>query len=511
MSPKDDLPAALVVFLVALPLCLGIALASDAPLQAGILAGVLGGVVVGSLSGSAVSVSGPAAGLTAVVAAAIADLGGYPAFLTAVLLAGIIQIGLGFVRAGVVVHFVPACVVRGMLAAIGLILILKQIPHALGVDIDFEGDESFSHAGGGNTFSDLVDAVRGAEPAAVAVFAGSLAALLAWSRLGKRIGAGWLPAPLVAVLVGALIHVGFGWWWPIAQLGSAHLVAIPQLTDATQLLGAFTFPDFERLLDPAVLRMAVTIALIASVESLLSVEAADRLDPLRRTSPMNRELKAQGVANAIAGLIGALPVTAVIVRTSANVSAGARSKLSTIVHGLLLLISVLLLAPVLNHVPLAALAAVLIVMGWRLCAPRLLIEQGRRGLDQSLPFAATVVAILLTDLLVGVLIGILVGVYFVVRSNFRSALIVTRDGERVLVRFAKDVSFLNKPALVRAFAEIPEGFQVLVDGTRAQFLDRDIIECIDEFVATAPARGIEVELRRSQASLNPKFQETSPP
>ncbi len=505
-SLRHDLPAAVVVFLVALPLCLGIALASGAPLLAGIMSGVLGGVVVGALGGSAISVSGPAAGLTVIVAAGIAELGGYPAFLSAVVLAGLLQIGLGFVRAGVVVHFVPACVVRGMLAAIGLILILKQIPHALGVDIDFEGDESFAHEGG-NTFTDLVAAVTSARPGAMLVFVAALLALIAWNRLGKRVLGGLVPAPLIAVLVGTLLHLGFEWWWPDFALEDSHRVGIPVLRSAGDFFAALEAPDFGRIFDPAVLRLAVTLALVASVETLLSVEAADRLDPLRRTTAMNRELKAQGVANTLAGLIGALPITAVIVRSSANASAGARSKLSTIIHGLLLLISALLLAKILDHIPLAALAAVLIAMGWKLTRPRLLIEQARRGLDQSLPFAATIVAILLTDLLVGVVLGIAVGVYFVVRSNFHSALVVTRDGAQLLVRFAKDVSFLNKPALVRTFAEVTEGSAVLIDGTRAQFIDRDIAECIAEFVETAPQRGIAVELRRSQSSLNPMFKE----
>lgn len=505
-SLRHDLPAAAVVFLVALPLCLGIALASGAPLLAGIMSGVLGGIVVGALSGSAISVSGPAAGLTAIVAGGIAELGGYPAFLTAVVLAGLLQIGLGFARAGAVVHFVPACVVRGMLAAIGLILILKQIPHALGVDIDFEGDESFAHEGG-NTFTDLVAAVTSARPGAILVFAAALLALIAWNRVGKRVLGGLLPAPLLAVMVGTLLHLGFEWWWPELALEPSHRVGLPLLRSASDLSAALASPDFGRLFDPAVLRMALTLALVASVETLLSVEAADRLDPLHRTSSMNRELKAQGVANTLAGLIGALPITAVIVRSSANASAGARTRLSTILHGVLLLISALFLAPVLDHIPLAALAAVLIAMGWKLTRPRLLVEQGRRGVDQALPFAATIVAILLTDLLVGVLFGIAVGVYFVVRSNFQSALVVTRDGSQMLVRFAKDVSFLNKPALVRTFAEIPEGSMVLIDGTRAQFIDRDIAECILEFLEGAPDRGIAVELRRSQASLNPMFKD----
>jgi MFS superfamily sulfate permease-like transporter len=505
MSPRNDLPAALVVFLVALPLCLGIALASGAPLLAGVLAGVVGGLVVGGLSGSQVSVSGPAAGLTVIVLAGVTELG-YPAFLTAVLLAGALQLLLGFLRAGALAHFVPTSVVHGMLAAIGLILILKQIPHALGYDVDFEGDESFIEPSGGNTFWDLYAAVVSAEPGAVLVFAAALGALLLWGRLAPRMPGGvWLPPPLMAVLVGTLVNLALGWWLPAWQLQASHRVAIPLVSSAAQFVGSLSFPDFTRVLDPGVLRLALTVGLVASVESLLSVEAADKLDPLKRTTPMNRELKAQGVGNMVAALIGALPVTAVIVRSSANVTAGARTKLSTIVHGVLLLISALLLAPVINHVPLAALAAVLIVMGWRLARPSVLLQQVRHGSTQFVPFTVTILAILLTDLLVGICIGVLVGVFFVVRSNFQSALVITRDGDMVLVRFAKDVSFLNKPALIEAFAAIPDDVEVVIDGTRAQFIDHDIRECIDDFLAAAPARGIAVELRRSPGSANSMF------
>ena len=506
ISPREDLPAALVVFLVALPLCLGIALASGAPLLAGVVSGVVGGIVVGGLSGSQVSVSGPAAGLTVIVLAGVAELGSYPAFLAAVVLAGVMQVLLGWLRAGALAHFVPASVVHGMLAAIGLILILKQIPHALGYDVDFEGDESFLEPSGGNTFWDLGAAVMSAEPGAVLVFAGSLAALLLWSRVAPRVPGGiWLPAPLLAVLVGTLVNLGLGAWLPDWQLQASHRVALPALASATELAASLSFPDFSRALEPAVLRLALTIGLVASVESLLSVEASDKLDPRRRITPMNRELKAQGVGNIVAGLLGALPVTAVIVRSSANVSAGARTKLATIVHGVLLLVSALLLAPVLNHVPLAALAAVLIVMGWRLARPRIVREQRSHGSAQFVPFVVTIAAILLTDLLLGICVGVLVGVFFVVRSNFQSALVVTRDGDMVLVRFAKDVSFLNKPALIEAFAAIPDDLQVIVDGTRAQFIDHDIRECIDDFLAAAPSRGIEVELRRSPGSANSMF------
>jgi len=511
ISPRDDLPAALVVFLVALPLCLGIALASGASPLAGITSGVIGGVVVGSLSGSSVSVSGPAAGLTAVVLAGITDLGGYPIFLVSVFLAGLIQLALGLCKAGGVAHFVPVSVVRGMLAAIGLILILKQIPHALGRDVDFEGDEAFSDPSGGNTFTDIAEAVMHVDPGALVVFVASLVALLGWSRIVPKLKYGaWFPSALVAVVVGTAANLAIAAWYPTIALQAGHLVAIPLLSSPAALADALQFPDFSHILDGGVWRMAVTLALIASIESLLSAEAADKLDPWRRITPMNRELQAQGVGNVVAALLGALPITAVIVRSSANVAAGGKTRLSTIVHGVLLLLSALFLARWLNFIPLAALAAVLIVMGWRLARPRILVEQYRRGLGQFVPYLITVIAILLTDLLIGILIGIGVGVFFVVRSNFQSAVIVTRDGDTVLIRFAKDVSFLNKPLLRGAFEAIPDGMSVIIDGTRAQFIDSDIVECMEDFVASSPTRGITAELRRSPGSNNDLFK-TKPP
>ena len=510
-SPRDDVPAALVVFLVALPLCLGIALASGAPLLAGITSGVIGGLVVGALSGSAISVSGPAAGLTAVVLAGITALGGYPIFLTAVFLSGVLQFGLGVLKAGGVTHFVPVSVVRGMLAAIGLILILKQIPHALGRDVDFEGDEAFSEPSGGNTFSDIGAAVMHPDLGAVLVFAAAFTALLVWGRVTPRIRLGhWFPASLIAVVIGTLVNLALITWWPEAALQASHRVAIPVLGSAAELAAALQFPDFSHILDGAVWRTAITLALVASIESLLSVEAADKLDPWRRITPMNRELRAQGVGNMLAGLLGALPVTAVIVRSSANAAAGGKTRLSTILHGALLLLSALFLAPVLNHIPLAALAAVLIMMGWNLARPRVLIEQYRRGMAQFFPYVVTVLAILLTDLLVGVLIGIGVGVFFVVVTNFKSSVIVTRDAGTTLIRFTKDVSFLNKPRLRGVLEAIADGSAVIIDGTRAQFIDQDIVECIDDFVASAHSRDITVDLRRSTGSSNEMFK-TRPP
>lgn len=509
---REDLPASVVVFLVALPLCLGIALASGAPLLAGLLSGIIGGLVVGAFSRSPLSVSGPAAGLTVVVARGVAEVGSYPAFLTALVLAGALQIAFGYLRGGALARFVPAGVVRGMLAAIGCTLVLKQIPHALGRDTDYEGDESFDEGGGHNTFTELWDALVNVNLGALSIFLVALVALLVWQRFGRRVAGPWLPAALMAVLAGTGLNLLFAAVAPDLHVsGAAHTVAIPEVARLRDLAFALPAPDWSRVLDSTVWGVAITLALIASVETLLSVSATDKLDPQRRITPTDRELRAQGVGNLAAGLLGALPLTAVIVRSSANIDAGARTRLSAILHGVLLLASVLLLAPILNVIPLAALAAVLLVMGIKLFDLKVLRGYVARGTAQWVPYVVTLLAILLTDLLVGVLIGIGVGIFFVVRTNFRSAIVVTRDGDHVLIRFAKDVSFLNKPALMRAFEEIPEGAQVLIDGTRAQFIDDDIAEELREFVDTAPARGVTVSLRRSAASLNPYFMEKENP
>ncbi|PCC72074.1 Sulfate permease, MFS superfamily [Nannocystis exedens] len=503
-----DIPASLVVFLVALPLCLGIALASGAPLLAGLFAGFVGGLVVGTLSGSPLSVSGPAAGLTVVVAAGIAELGAYSAFILAVVLAGVMQLGFGLLRAGAVAHFVPVAVVHGMLAAIGCILVLKQVPHALGYDVDFEGDESFVGQGGGNTFTDIVAAVQNADLGAFIIFVAALGALLLWQKVGKKMVGSWMPPALVAVIVGALTNELFRLYAPDLHLTDAtHLVTIPDLSGLSGILFALPFPDFSRIGDPAVWRVAATIAVIASVESLLSVGACDKLDPFHRITPTDRELKAQGAGNIVSGLLGGLPITAVIVRSSANIDAGARTRVSAILHGVLLLLSVLVLAPILNHIPLSALAAVLIVMGLRLASVRVFHAQYQRGKGQFVPFLITLGAILFTDLLVGVAIGVGVGIFYVIRSNFRSAIVVAHEDHEYLIRFAKDVSFLNKPALLRAFSAIPNGSAVLIDGTRAQFIDPDIVDAIDDFLLSAKARNITVELRRSATSLNTHFKQ----
>ncbi|MGC3946837.1 MAG: SulP family inorganic anion transporter [Chryseolinea sp.] len=504
---RHDLPASIVVFLVALPLCLGVALASGAPLFSGIIAGVVGGIVVGTFTGSALSVSGPAAGLTTIVLASIGTMGGFDAFLVTVVLAGIIQITLGFLRAGSIGNYFPSAVIKGMLAAIGIILILKQIPHAVGFDRDFEGDESFFQRDGENTFSELLQALGFIHPGAIIVCALSLFILVIWDKpVVKRLKfSGFLPAPLIVVLSGLGLNMIFRNYFPTWEIRPEHLVTLPVSQDVSSFLGHFTLPDFSAVTKPQTWMVAFTIAIVASLESLLSIDAVDKLDPFKRTSPLNRELKAQGLANLVSGLIGGLPVTAVIVRSTANLSAGARTKTSSIVHGVLLLLSVLLIPSFLNLIPLASLAAILLVVGFKLASPALVKGMYKKGWDQFIPFAVTIIAILLTDLLKGISIGIMVGLLFVLKTNFRKSIISASEKDNYLIRLTGDVTFLNKALLRQTLREIPNGSKVIIDGTRPSFIDQDIAETISDFCDAASNRQIKVELKQSATALNPIF------
>lgn len=495
---RSDLPSSIVVFLVALPLCLGVALASNAPLFSGIIAGVVGGIVIGLLSGSQLSVSGPAAGLTAIVAAAILKLPSFETFLLAVALCGVLQIIFGFIKAGVIGDYIPNSVIKGMLAAIGLILILKQIPHLVGYDADFEGDESFSQGNNENTFSAIAHAFRAITPLAALIGVVGLLFQIGWEKFtsGKKGFIRLVPAPLIVVLLAVGINMAFG--ASGSGLADGQLVNIPVANSAGEFVSFFTFPDWSQLTNSAVWITAVTLALVASLESLLSIEAIDDLDPYQRVTNKDRELKAQGVGNLISGLIGGLPVTSVIVRSSANVNSGAQSKVSTILHGTLLLLCVALIPVVLNQIPLAALAAVLIFTGYKLAKPSLFKMYYKKGWDQFLPFVITIGAILLTDLLKGVAIGIGIGIIFILRTNFRSAVMVVNDTTNYLFRFRKDVTFLNKPIVKNKLEEVPEGSYVLIDTSRADFIDRDVIEVIEDFMIHAPLKNIAVELRTSK-------------
>ncbi len=507
---KSDIPASIVVFLVALPLCLGIALASGAPLFAGIVSGIVGGLVIGGLSGSALSVSGPAAGLTVIVLAGIERLGGFPNFLTAVILGGVFQLALGFARAGIIGDFFPAAVIRGMLAAIGLILILKQLPHAVGWDADYEGDESFFQNDGRNTFSELFDIFNHVSMGALVLAGIALAILILWDTPAmKRLTfLKLVPGPLVAVVVTTVLAAVFD-AVPALTIAKEHFVSLPTPESLGALVSGLQHPDFSALARFDTWVTGFTLCVVASLETLLCIDATDKLDPLKRITPTNRELKAQGAGQIIAGLLGGLPLTAVIVRSSANIAAGARTKLSAMLHGALLLIAVLAAPVILNMIPLAALAAVLLVTGYKLCKPAIMKEMWARGWDQFIPFAVTIVAILFTDLLRGIIAGIIVGLAFILRTNFSHAITVMSDGDKYLVSLAGNVSFLNKARLRRTFNELPKGAYVLIDGTRAGFIDKDIVETMRDFLESAKHKGIDVEMKRSPTSNNPVFKTES--
>ena len=494
-----DFPASVVVFLVALPLCLGIALGSNAPLFSGLIAGIAGGIVIGILSGSQLSVSGPAAGLTAIVAAAIGKLPAFEAFLLAVVLAGIFQVILGFLKAGILGDYIPGAVIKAMLAAIGLILILKQLPHLVGYNADFEGDESFRQPDGSNTFTGIFKALNYILPLAIAIGLISLGIQIVWDNVLAKKAKFFklIPAPLIVVLVAIGINQWAMIYNPSLALPAHALVSIPVAESLGGFLSFFMFPDFSYISNYQVWISAATIAIVASLETLLNIEASDELDPYQRVTPTNRELKAQGAGNLVSGLLGGLPVTSVIVRTSANIHSGAKSKMSAIMHGMMLLLTVALIPKMLNLIPLPALAAVLIYTGFKLAKPAIFKEFYRKGFDQFIPFVVTIVAILFTDLLVGIMIGCLVGLFFVMRSNFRSAVFVVNDENNYLFRLRKDVSYLNKPIIKRKLAQVPENAYVLIDATRADFLDRDVVEVIEDFIISAPLKNIKVELKKS--------------
>jgi MFS superfamily sulfate permease-like transporter len=494
-----DFPSSIVVFLVALPLCLGIALASNAPLFSGIIAGIIGGIVIGSLSGSQLSVSGPAAGLIAIVGAAILKLPTFETFLLAVVICGALQVVFGFIKAGVIGDYVPNCVIKGMLAAIGLILILKQFPHLVGYDANFLGDESFKQANNENTFSGIIHSLRYITPVAVLIGAVGLLFQFAWEKFtaNKKGFIRIIPAPLIVVLVGIAINEFFKNGSTYA-IDPKHMVNIPIAQSTGEFFSFFTRPDFNGFLNKEVWIAGVTLALVASLETLLSIEAIDDLDPYQRVTNKERELKAQGIGNMISGLIGGLPITSVIVRSSANVNAGARSKMSAIYHGILLLLCVALIPALLNLIPKAALAAVLIYTGYKLAKPSLFKAYYRKGWDQFLPFVLTITAILLTDLLIGVLIGIGVGLFFIIRSNFKTSVFIVHDHNKYLIRLRKDVSFLNKPIIKNKLEEIPAEASVLIDTSRADFIDKDIIEVIEDFAIHAPLKNIRVQVKASE-------------
>lgn len=497
---KTDLLSGLVVFLVALPLCLGIALASGAPLFAGIIAGIIGGIVVGSLSHSELSVSGPAAGLTAIVLVAITTMGSFKVFLLAVALAGLIQIVLGFVKAGTISNYFPSNVIEGMLAAIGIIIILKQLPHAIGYDKDNEGDFFFIEKGTGhNTFSALIDAVNYSHLGATSITLISLAILIAWTKIKFLKNLKALPGALVAVVAGVVMNEIFKSTGSTFAISQEHLVSLPIPASFSDFIGQFSQPDFSAITNPNVWIVAATIAAVASIETLLCIEAADKMDPHKRFTDTNTELKAQGIGNFISGLIGGLPMTSVIVRTSANVNSGATTKISTIAHGTFLLVAVIAIPTILNRIPLACLAAVLLMTGWKLAHPTVFKHMWKNGKFQFAPFIVTVLAVVFTDLLKGVAVGLAVSIFFILRANMKLAYFFKKEshhtGETIHIDLAQEVSFLNKAAIKQTLAHLPENSNVVINAANALYIDHDVVELIKDFVNLGSKdKGITVSL-----------------
>lgn len=477
--------AGIVVFLIAVPLCLGIALACGAPLIAGINAGIIGGIVVGFFSGSQLSVTGPAAGLTAIVATAIPTLGGFDMFLCAVVIAGIFQILFGIMRAGSISNYIPSSVIEGMLAGIGIIIIMRQIPHAFGYDKANDGDFFSVEAGGEGMFQSLIGHLNFLHPGAIVAAAVGIGILILWQRpFFKRIQ--WMPGGLAAVLSGILINELFKLTGSSWAIGSANLVSLPTPASFSEYLNQYQLPNFSGFSNPHVWTVGLTIAAVASIESLLCLEATDKLDPLKRYSPGNRELLAQGIGNMISGLIGGLPMTSVIVRSSANINAGGRTKLATIIHGLLLLVLVAAIPVLLNKIPYASLAAILLVTGYRLCHPSTFMHVWKEGgRMQFLPFVVTVVAVVSIDLLKGVAIGLVVSIFFILRQNMRNAYSFQRssydDGELIRIKLAEEVSYLNKGAIKSTLDNLKPNSHVIIDGSNAEYIDFDVLQVIRDF------------------------------
>lgn len=496
ISWRHDAPAALVVFLIAVPLCLGIALASGAPLFSGIIAGIVGGIVVGALSDSELMVSGPAAGLTVIVLGAITELGAFETFLAAVVLAGLLQVLLSVLRAGVIGYYFPTAVIKGMLAAIGLLLIIKQIPHAIGYDVEAMGDDAFMQSTGESSLSAISTALAQVQWGAVIVAAITLPLLFVWGK-GPLKGVKQIPAQLAVVAIGVLLNVLFAAVAPALVIADTHLVNLPVPNGLADFFNGFTLPDFSAMLRPAVWQVAVVLAVVASLESLLSLQATDEMDPLRREASTDRELLAQGAGNVLSGLIGGLPVTGVIVRSATNIDAGARTRWSAILHGVLLLVAALALTRFLNAIPLAALAAVLIHVGYKLATPALFKSVVKKGKVYAIPFFTTVVAILLTDLLRGILIGLAVGITVILRDQLESPPFTEVSGKGAVLKrlqLHENVNFLHKSALNHVLDKMPEGSRIEIDARQTRRIDPDVLEVIHRFRETARERGIDYRL-----------------
>ena len=487
LNLKSDIPSSIVVFFVALPLCLGIALASGAPLFSGLIAGIIGGIVVGSISGSQIGVSGPAAGLAAIVLTAIGDLGGFQNFLVAVVIGGAIQLLFGILRAGIIGYYFPSSVIKGMLTGIGIIIILKQIPYFFGYQSP-EGAFSIS------------EALNLISPGATLIAFVSLAILLLWSNiLSKKAKIFQLiQGPLVAVIVGIIyvfFTVGNSYW----EIQTQQLVSVPVPEDINSFFGQFSFPNFSVLTNPQIWVTGFTVALVASLETLLCVEATDKLDPQKRITPTNRELIAQGTGNILSGLIGGLPVTQVIVRSSANIQSGGKTKMSAIIHGFFLLISVLLIPALLNKIPLSVLAAILLIVGYKLAKPSLFITMYNLGWKQLVPFLVTVIGIVFTDLLIGIGLGLVVGIVIILIKSYQNSHFLhiedkSKGRNQIKMTLAEEVTFINKGAILKELDSLPENTLLELDVRKTTYLDNDIIEILEDFSEKRENKKIDIKI-----------------
>lgn len=497
---NKDLPASIVVFFVAIPLCLGIALASGAPLFSGLIAGIVGGIVVGAMSGSSLGVSGPAAGLTAIVLAAITTLGGYENLLLAVVLAGAIQIIFGLLKAGIIGYYFPSSVIKGMLTGIGIIIILKQIPYFFGYDGDPQGDWAFFQVDGENTFSEIFNVLNGINPGSTLIAFIGMMILILWDSVLSKKGKFFklVQGPLVAVAAGIIFFL-------VTQdsetfdISKSHLVSVPVPDSFESFIGQFTFPSFGGIGNPQIWITAFTIALVASLETLLCVEATDKLDPHKRTTPTNRELFAQGTGNMVSGLIGGLPVTQVIVRSSANIQSGGQTKMSAIMHGFLLLISVIIVPNILNLIPLSVLAAILFIVGYKLAKPALFMQMYKAGWKQFVPFIVTIVGIVFGDLLIGISLGLVVGIFVILIKSYQNSFFLhienENDGSKIVkMTLAEEVTFINKGAIIKELNKLEKDSYLIMDVTKSKYLDNDIIEILDDFKVKAEEKNINIKI-----------------
>ncbi|TGK36414.1 carbonic anhydrase [Leptospira gomenensis] len=494
---RHDLSASLVVFLIAIPLCIGIASNSGAPIISGLIGGIVGGIVVSLLSKSPLSVSGPTPGLTVIVFSSIGALGNLNAFFLAVCIAGVFQILLGFVRAGILANFFPSSVIKGLLAAIGIVLILKQIPHAIGYDKDPEGDFSFFQIDSENTFSEIINAIYRFSPGAVVLFFLSLAIIVIWERfqIHKKI---LIHGSLVAIVLAVIVNESFEYWMPFLSVGGEHLIQPIRLASVTDLFTDQYFPDFSYWKNQTLYLVALKICVVVTLESLITLDAIEKIDPERRAVSKNRELIAQGAGNIVSGFLGGLPVTSVIMRSSANLQAGAKTKLSAFLHGVFILLALILIPGLISKIPLSSLAAVLLVVGYKLTDYKILKSQFKKGADQFLPFVATILGIVFTDILIGIGVGCVVAVFFIVRRNILNPFELNRKdknyGVEIRIDLSEDVSFLNKSSILYKLERVPDNAHLIIDGSKSKYIDPDILEVIEDFKISAAARNVKLEI-----------------